>query len=93
MGAIFISFTTRKDPKPVLEELRRQAEWEHGHGGYTGSWAEVDGVKTSSLVFDTKDQAEEHCIENTDKWGPALAVKFRDEKGEERWFVGAFAAI
>jgi hypothetical protein len=93
VGAIFISFTTRKDPKPALEELRRQAEYEHGHGGYTGTWAEVGGVKITSLVFDTKGQAEAHCIENADKWEGALAVKFLTGKGEERWFVGAFAAF
>lgn len=66
------------------EELIREAIHEHGHGGYTGSFAECKGVAIlpapNYQVTDPEAYLEEIC----EKWGPMLIVKVG-----EKYFAGA----
>lgn len=60
------------------------AKYDHGHAGYSGSWAECDGVKIRSEVFDCGYEAKQWLDANAEKWGPMLIVKLNDG-----WAFGA----
>lgn len=64
-------------------ELISQAQWEYGHGGYTGSFAECRGVEIARVEV-SADHVEAWLDESAEKWGPMLIVKV----GEE-YFAGA----
>ena len=69
------------------------AEWEYGHGGYTGSLAE----KTECTVINATPQPRDEAIHTadamldadapriSDKWGPAGALAFTDNTGGHGW--------
>lgn len=65
---------TNKDA--ALEEgsdIIDQAAWEHGHGGYTGSFAEATGVEyrgTQPAGTDPEQWLDEHC----EKWEAMLII-------------------
>lgn len=68
------------------QELISQAAWEHGNGGYSGSFAEAPGCELrTNKIFDSAAEAEAWLDEHAKKWGPALIVKTKDNK----YFVGA----
>lgn len=80
-----------KDLTVAFENLVKRAAWEHGHGGYTGSFAEkTDGVTVIPAANDYWDRAdaEEHATEHAPKWGPAHAYYLRDGK----WYIGAWCS-
>ena len=76
------------DAKTEVVAIIEQAAYDYGHAGYTGSFAEADGVKLKSKVFETIDEAEGWLDENAEKWGPAVVVKTK--AGE--YCVGALCA-
>lgn len=58
--------------------LIEQAAYEHGHSGYSGSFAEADGVELRPEEFDTLEAAEEWLDENCQKWEAALIVRVKN---------------
>jgi hypothetical protein len=66
------------DPKIVFHDLVENAQWESGHGGYTGTIAEKNGFVTRHPhVFGSKKDAltfVEGDLDTNDKWGPAFHV-------------------
>jgi hypothetical protein len=79
MGAEFNS--TRLKAKSIVEarkefaEIRDHAAFENGHGGYTGTFAEVhQGLNMTNKSFTTDSEARDWLEENAEKWGPALGV-------------------
>lgn len=83
MGAVFnfeqLEATNDRDAKKEVESLICQARYEYGHGGYTGSFAEVDGcLINKSFLFDSIFATEEWLGEHAEKWGPAIIVLTKD---------------
>jgi hypothetical protein len=71
--------------------LIEQAKWEHGHGGYTGSFAECDGVTVMDRRFPTARSASSYLNEAAEKYEPALIVQLETAPGEEaEWLMGAW---
>lgn len=67
--------TNDEAAKQEVERLIDQAAHEHGHGGYSGSFAEANGCKIDkSVLFDSVSDAEEWLDEHAEKWGPAIVV-------------------
>ena len=64
-----LSAKTASDAIAEGYALIEQAAYEHGHGGYTGSWAECDGVLVADYVAKDVDDAEEWLANNAEKWG------------------------
>ena len=71
-------------------EVRKKVDWwierdqdDHGRGGYSGTWAEVHGVKFPNKVFATKKEASDWLVANAQKWEEAVAVKFKAKKFKE----------
>lgn len=77
--------------------LVEQAQYEHGHGGYTGTIAEKDSFEFIPGEFETDDHAESYARQLIrdgdrrvdDKWGPAGALKL---PGEGRWLFFGWAS-
>jgi hypothetical protein len=80
MGASFASEIVKAKDKQELRtkfrELCDDARYMHGHGGYTGTFAEKDGISIlsppSGQEFWTTDQLDETDTAD-DKWGPVAA--------------------
>lgn len=64
-------------------DLIHRAAFEHGHGGYTGSFAECCGVEIVKANI-TLEQVETWLEEHAEKWGPMLIVKV-----DGKYFAGA----
>lgn len=58
-------------------DLVKQTQYERGHGGYTGSFAEARGLSIRDRTFASYAEAEEYIYENAQKWEDAIAVQFR----------------
>ena len=93
MGAEFNGRTY--DHKPTQQEyddLVEQAAYEHGHDGYTGSWAEAaGGLRFTGRHFEDADQAREYLLDNAPKWEAAWVVSFGADE-DKRWAIGAWCS-
>lgn len=87
MGATdFFEIARGKTAKEAFKNARKQAQYDYGHGGYTGSIAE----KNSFIVFsvpsnmDPHKYAEKLVYEDdsriTDKYGPAGCIRINDDE-------------
>lgn len=80
MGAQFNTAMLRATNDPDAykegEALIEKALYDHGHAGYSGSFAECNGVNVdSTFMFDSAQAAEEWLMDNAEKWGPMEIVK------------------
>lgn len=102
MGAsTFFTVESGTDAADAFRRARDHAEWQHGHGGYTGTIAEKDEyvvIKDQATGLDAIALAEK-LIEDDDKritakWGPAGAIKMDDaqEGRPERWLFFGWAS-
>lgn len=57
-----------------------EAQYDSGHGGYSGTISESDGLSIrTDLVFEDIDAAWRDVEDFTEKWGPAVAIIVGDE--------------
>jgi len=88
MGAeSFVTYARGKTVKEAFDNAVREARYEHGHGGYTGTIAEKDGFRYIPVPAGVSPKDFIRRIENDvydnnkdpygyeDKWGPALCVE------------------
>lgn len=85
-----------KDANEAFREAVDDAQYEHGHGGYTGTIAEKSGFQMVE-VPPRKDPSAfaDFCFENDegkfweDKWGPAACIEVKgtwlQKMRGERW--------
>ena len=84
---------TAREVKTAFKEIQKQRAWEYGHNGYSGTFAEADGIKfPTHAVFNDEAAACSWLEEHADKWGPALAVKYTNKNGEIKWYIGAWCS-
>lgn len=58
-----------------FREMKEHAQWEHGHGGYTGTIAEARGLEIRrDLKFASFEQAHRRISVYAAKWGPTVAI-------------------
>jgi hypothetical protein len=98
MGAsLFFTSASGSSAKEAFRDAVRNAAYESGHGGYTGTIAEKNEFVLCSLtVYSSFDEAYDFAsqlIDNddkrvSDKWGPAGCVKFMDNDKELYLFFG-----
>lgn len=102
MGAQYFCETTSdfSDPNFAFSHLVERAQYENGHGGYSGSIAEkrkCECLTSTSKVFASRDEAYVF-IENAnderieDKWGPALYVKYLANDGRISFMFFGYAS-
>jgi len=61
---------------------------------YAGDWTTIPKIKfPTSQVFEDYDAAEEYCLDKSQKWEYAVAVKFKDEDDDGKicWMVQGWA--
>ena len=95
MGATFIYITAAGDHDPVESFLaeREYDLYEHGHSPYSGTFGTMTGVSVNrTAMFESFAEAESFVEANAEKWEKAVAVRYRDNNAEERWFIGGWAA-
>lgn len=100
MGAVYqetVFQNPTADPQEVRDygqALIEKAEWDHGHMGYSGSFAEADGVTVLAEMFNDGEEASQWLNDNAEKWGPMLAVKVVPEIEEVApfWLIGAWCS-
>ena len=92
MGADFDSTTIRAKNEQELRNayaaVQRDCAWEHGHGGYTGTFAEAAPGLTIQRGIWNYEEAVTHCEDNHPKWEAAWAYNL----GNGKWFVGAWCS-
>lgn len=84
----------RKALEDQYKNVRDQRAYDHGHGGYSGTFAEATGlfVHHGQEPFPTKEAARDWLDERVRKWGPAQAVRFRADDGVACWYVMALCS-
>lgn len=106
MGAELSSRVFEDQPRKQLQKLFAQeceeARFESGHGGYTGTIAEMNGIaKFVDRGFASEEEAEEYLADRHNKWDDAMAVSFflpaeptkRDEKAKAQAKLKAQKAL
>lgn len=89
MGAEFnfekLKATNAVEARKEGEALIKQAQYDHGHAGYSGSWAECSGVMIMTCGPDvSSDSIEDWLDEHCQKWDPMTLVEC-----DGRWYAGA----
>lgn len=88
MGAtdVYMTVDGKQNEAQVKEHFaEKQASdgAEHGHS-YSGSFSEFTGLTFTRMEFLTVDEAGDWIERNSQKYGPALAVKYKDIKKSKR---------
>ncbi|VGO13406.1 hypothetical protein PDESU_01963 [Pontiella desulfatans] len=77
----FIELNAQKRNAAIVEanSIIEQECYEHGHGGYTGTFAEAQGCEVAKHPpLNNREAAEEWLSGHAQKWGPALLVVTTD---------------
>ena len=91
MGATnFYCTSVGPTPQEAFANAVKEAQWEHGHGGYTGTIAE----KTSFTVVSDEPLTSENAnnlanslmdTDYADKWGPAGCIPLHPSTCQTGW--------
>lgn len=80
-GEDFFVFEDGADARRAFDAAQQQAQYESGHGGYSGTIAEKGGYEIRSKEPMSMRDARAFAnrdIDNNDKWGPAFAIPIAD---------------
>lgn len=103
-GSTFETIGEGKDSKEAFQLARESAQYERGHGGYTGTIAEKHSfvvISTPTPITDDKmayayanDLMDKDDKRIRDKWGDAGAIKLPSKPGstKERWLFFGWAS-
>ena len=86
MGAEqFENFVPGSDLQKAFISAVKNAQYDHGHSGYTGTIAEKTAVTlrgSVEFIVEAEDFAEKDLYDNEhDKWGDCWAVKVKNPEG------------
>ena len=82
MGATFIGMSHKGNEaslKQAFSDRVEQDGYDYGHS-YSGSFSEFTGLRITSKVFNTEQEADDWLCDNTQKWECAKAVKVKEAK-------------
>jgi hypothetical protein len=96
MGAHFHTevFDGKLTPKQLEKAYNDRVENlrdEYGSNAYNGTFSTLHGIKVDARVFETQREADDYLDGVCEKWGNAVAVKYKDrreEKTKEPTFEG-----
>jgi hypothetical protein len=85
MGACYNDMTldgklSKEEVAAEFNDKCRQAGYDSGRGGYSGSFYEFSGLVFHDNEFDTRDEAYMYVTEHAQKWGAAVCVRFKNTK-------------
>lgn len=92
MGAEqFATYWKGENATEAFQAAREDAQWEHGHGGYTGTIAEKSGFKIIAEARPSLSKTDARRMvrmlqdmndpRQDDKWGDAAAIPVAEETG------------
>ena len=84
-GCSFYAYGNGSNAGQVFKALREEAQYQRGHGGYSGTIAEKDDFKIVAKPM-TREEAETKAntqISDNDKWGPAYAIPIIEGKSTQ----------
>lgn len=95
MGANFQTLTYDGDlteiaVKDRFDDAVAQSRIEDGHS-YSGEIGMATGLQFSGETFEDQYTAEIHVESAAEKWGPAIAVRFK-QADKEFWLIGAWCS-
>ena len=81
MGAVLNTMAldgtmTKEQVMTAFNERVEQDGYDHGHS-YSGSFSEFRGLVFKDICFETEDEAREYVDQHGEKWGPAVAVRYK----------------
>lgn len=82
---------TEEQVKQRFYDRQQYDREEYGEDPYNGSFTTFDGIKFASKQFTNWQEARDYILDNTKKWGNALAVKVNEDE-HDYWLVGGWAA-
>jgi hypothetical protein len=86
MGADTFDCTARgATAKEAFDAAKKQAKYDYGHRGYTGTIAEKDRfivIGKAETLKDAYQMADPSQPATDDKWGPAGCIETKDESGK-----------
>jgi len=83
----------KKTVKAKFSEACEHARYESGHGGYSGTIAEMHGVgKWMNMLLPGIDEAEDYIMNHHEKWEDAMAISFMLADGTFGWVVGGWCS-
>lgn len=77
-SAEFDGNLTRSELVKQYNLLVAEERYEYGSGAYSGTFATLHGIEVLEKTFGSEREASDHVEKNTNKWGSALAVRYRD---------------
>ena len=84
---IIVNIGSTQTVEELFKSSVKQAQWDHGHAGYTGTIAEKDsfvmrnsGKPVPIGILDLFVDKDEH---ENDKWGPAFCVPICDSMEDQ----------
>ena len=77
-GADFDGKLAKNEVISKYNALVEDERYEYGNGGYSGTFATLSGIRVLDKTFASRKEASDYVCDNTEKRGPALAVKYQD---------------
>lgn len=86
MGACsnFMTIQTidRAEIKKEFKEYVEELIYDYGHDPYNGTFSTCSGLTITSKTFENENEARDYILDHTEKWGDALAVTIKSDKGD-----------
>ena len=88
MGACYNEMTlngecSKNEVIAKFNERVDQDGYESGHS-YSGSFSQFSGLVFHDKLFNTRDEASDYVDEHSEKWGPAVCVRYKYAKPTKR---------
>jgi hypothetical protein len=88
MGACFHTevFDGKLTPKELEKAYNSRVEdlrSEYGSNAYNGTFSTLHGIHVETRVFETQREADDYLDGVCEKWGSAIAVKYKDRRAEK----------
>ena len=77
----------RDELQAKYRDIVAHCQWESGHGGYSGTFAEKPELRIMPGTWGLED-ARRNCQDENDKWGPSFAYQL-DIGG---WYIGGWCS-
>jgi len=82
---------TEDEVRKIFDKMCEQAAYSSGHE-YSGDWNMMNGIQFPLQKFTSYDKAIKWVLDNTQKWGSAMAVKVKEKGKAPYWLLGGWAA-
>ena len=96
MGACSLFMTVKTTDRNEIEiAYKKRVEddiYNYGHDAYNGTFSTTEGIKIENITFKDEKEARKYILDNTEKWGKALAVTIITNNNEKYTLIGGWGA-